>query len=386
MSGHDTENLHPNSLAAQDHSSEQSLPPDVMEWAQQASSESGRSAGQIMKELAQSARWPGQISTYEYLSLRLYELGKSERKEFLSEWLHWPIHDIVNDPEYTEKTHAKWTCTAVLEERDITTIPISIMVDPSGETYGDTPVASTAAELTEFLSTAEFPLFAKPNHLLGSFGAFRIEGFDGERALLHNGDSWPVDVLIDEVMSAIPYVFQPVITNHDQIAEFADGLATVRVVNLVSDGEVRIERAVLKIPVEGQIADNSWRDGNLVANVDPETGVIDRVVTGIGPELVEYTEHPDTGTALVGLALPHWHDLRSLDTATAQVFSGLSYQTQDIAFTNEGPIVVEVNSGGSFALPQLASGKGLLTAENKRFFESCGVNFRTLDNPGLAAA
>ncbi len=386
MTGHDTDNLHPNSLAAQDKEAEHTVAADLKEWAVRASQESGRSPLQMKKEFVQNERWPGQMSILEYLQQRLYELGKRERKEFLSEWLHWPIHDIVNDPEFSKKCHDKWMCTSVLSDLGLATIPISVVVDPASGEYGETLVASTAAELTDFLATAEFPLFAKPNDLLGSFGAFRIESFDGERVLLHNGDSWTVDVLIEEVMSAIPYVLQPVISNHDQIRQFAEGLATIRVVNFVEDSGVRIERAVLKIPVAGQVADNAWREGNLTANINPETGVIDRVISGLGPDLVEYDEHPATGTQLVGMALPMWDELRALDIATAKAFSGLSYQTQDIALSNDGPLVVEVNSGGSFALPQAASGRGLLTDENKRFFERCGVNFRTMQNPRLAAA
>jgi len=52
-------------------------------------------------------------------------------------------------------------------------------------------------------------------------------------------------------------------------------------------------------------ADNYWRGGNLLANLDVETGVIRRVVRGKGVALEELADHPGTGQKLAGLALPH---------------------------------------------------------------------------------
>lgn len=37
-------------------------------------------------------------------------------------------------------------------------------------------------------------------------------------------------------------------------------------------------------------------------------------------------------------------------------------------------MVLEINSGGSFELPQLASAKGFLSPEVSAFFQSCGWN------------
>jgi hypothetical protein len=44
----------------------------------------------------------------------------------------------------------------------------------------------------------------------------------------------------------------------------------------------------------------------------------------------------------------------------------------DVAITQEGPVLIEINTGGGFDLPQLASGKGFLTEEVREFFRDCG--------------
>ncbi|MEK9661332.1 MAG: hypothetical protein VW644_06305 [Alphaproteobacteria bacterium] len=44
----------------------------------------------------------------------------------------------------------------------------------------------------------------------------------------------------------------------------------------------------------------------------------------------------------------------------------------DIAITRDGPVLIEINTGGGFDLPQLASGEGFLTDEVGEFFRACG--------------
>jgi len=375
------ENLNPNSLAARDHEEEQATY-DLEDLYERASKASGRPINQMIKEAKQNHKWPGKMNLLDYVLHGLYNLDKKQRKEFLSDWLHWPIHEFCKDEVWSEKTVDKWVCTNELEQAGIPTIPVLAVVDTTGAEYGDTPTIATTEQLDDFFASATFPLFAKPNRLLGSFGAMRIDERDGDD-LIVNGEREPLDSMITELMADVPYVVQHAVANHDDIAEFADALATLRTVNMVENGSVRLERAVLKIPSAGNVADNLWRAGNMVANVDPTTGVIDRVIKGKGPDLVELTEHPDTGTRLLGMQLPMWDQVVELNDRAASLFGAISYQSLDVGFTNDGPVVVEVNSGGSFSLPQQASGVGLLTAENKKFFESQGVNFRKLEDTPL---
>ena len=58
--------------------------------------------------------------------------------------------------------------------------------------------------------------------------------------------------------------------------------------------------------------------------------------------------------------------------ARAQYFSGLKFQSWDIGLTDQGPVVVELNPGSSFILPQLAEGRGFLTDDFLEFLRDCG--------------
>src|SRR3546814_4543433 len=83
----------------------------------------------------------------------------------------------------------------------------------------------------------------------------------------------------------------------------------------------------------------------------------------------EFQQHPATGQQLVGTRLPHWQEVRRVNDACARLFAPVRYQSLDIALTDAGPVVVEVNVGGSFVLPQMASGQGLLTRSEEHTSE-----------------
>lgn len=369
--------LKPTSFAARDWAAQQDQG-DLQKMLDDAMAASTRSGSQMVSEVKSAIKSPGKISKVEYVRYRMYELSKKERKEFISDRLAWPIDGVCGDPEWSDKTVDKFVCTQVLTEAGLPTIPITAMVNRTGGSYDGTTTISTADEMHAFLSTATLPLFAKPNELLGSFGAFVIESFDGTTARISGGEEVTPAQLLDDVIADEPYVFQQVIANHESIRKYATGLATIRTVNFVSPGSVRMPYAVYKIPGGDNIADNFWRDGNLLADIDVETGVIRRVVSGTGPNQQEHTVHPTTGEPMVGETLPFWDQVLELNKRCSEVFGAIRYQTQDIALTDDGPIIVEVNSGGSFDLPQVATGRGLLTEDNRKFFESCGFNFRKI--------
>ena len=318
---------------------------------------------------------------FDYVNQRLFERSEAERKQFISDRVHWPIVDTVNDRELADLTEDKWACTKVLADAGIPVLPVTAMVNVADD-LEDTVCLNSPEQFASFLADAALPLFAKPNLLLGSFGAFRIESFDGETVKLNTGAETTIPILMKTVMADIPYVLQQVAENHADIAKHTPNFATVRTLNMVENGEVRLAAAVFKIPVGDHIADNAWREGNLVADLDPVTGELRRVTQGKGIDLVIHETHPDSGLKLLGETVPMWDAVLDLNEQTALRFDGLAYQSQDIGITDAGPIVVEVNSGGGFMLPQQASGTGFLTDENKAFFERAGVNFKKLKPRG----
>ena len=69
--------------------------------------------------------------------------------------------------------------------------------------------------------------------------------------------------------------------------------------------------------------------------------------------------------------MPDWPALTALGLEAATVFPGLRMQAWDIALTDRGPVLVEVNIGGDFNLPQLAHDQGLMDERFRAFLERC---------------
>ena len=67
-----------------------------------------------------------------------------------------------------------------------------------------------------------------------------------------------------------------------------------------------------------------------------------------------------------------WNRVLELAERAAWIFEPARYQSMDIAVGDDGPILVEANTGGGFDLPQLASGRGFLTDEVIAFFRDRG--------------
>lgn len=334
----------------------------------------------LIKEMIELARGAGRLSPRDYFRFQLYDdqlHSPESRKRFISGKLHWPITNKCSPVEWRATTEDKWLSYNILANFGLPVPRTQAVVDKTYRTFGDDTKISTTGEMEEFLrDKARFPIFAKPNSEMGSFGAFIITGGGDGEVTLSDGRTISCAELVDDIIGISSYLFQDIIENHEQIRKFAKGAATIRTVNMVSPDRVMTPFMLLKIPVGENIADNYWRTGNLVADIDVEKGEIRRVVRGVGIELEEFENHPDTGDRLLGMKLPYWRELRDLNKVAARLFAPIRYQSLDICLTDSGPIIVEINSGGDTNLPQLASGRGMLTDEVKAFFQSCGYKFK----------
>lgn len=238
-------------------------------------------------------------------------------------------------------------------------------------------------DLARFLREgAAYPVFGKPFDGMFSLGSARFDGYDGrtDRVSLHTGDPIAVSALTQELSryARRGYLFQDVKHPDEPLrAMCGDRLACLRIVTMLDHERPEIFRALLKVPTGPHVADNFWRQGNMLAQVDIGTGRIMRVVTGVGPEHREVDRHPDTGHVMLDRTIPRWDDVKRLCLDIAPRFPWIPMQAWDIAVCPEGPVVVEANVLGDFNLPQLATGAGILDERFARFLADAGYTPRS---------
>lgn len=349
--------------------------PATMDYLRHAAQKSGRSPMSMVLEYNKLRRGRGKMTLPEYVQYGLYDesLPDAEKGRFITNTLHWPVTHKCCDMTWQAATEDKWLCSHILAP---TTVPVPetlAVIDRSDRAYPNTRRITTADELRDFaLSRQGEPFFAKENRGIASFGAFCVLSADKDGLELKGEGRIDYESCMADFIGSTSYLLQPLQKNHAFFDRYTDNLATVRVCILITENGIKIPFAVLKLPTRENIADSFWRSGNLACDLDPASGTIlkARTKNPLGTE--DFDKHPATGDPLVEESLPDWDKLLDLVRLCAPVFAPVRYQSMDIAITENGPVLIEINTGGGFDLPQLASGRGFLTDEVSTFFRHCG--------------
>ena len=236
---------------------------------------------------------------------------------------------------------------------------------------------------------ANFPLFAKP--AAGKYGlnVISADAYDpaSDELVLFGGARRPVPTTAQTVAEGAGYVIQPRLRPVPEIeANFGPRLWSLRLLVFIRPNGPHIHRAVAKIATGDNAADNYWRPGNMLGAIDLSSGRIVGVVRGTGAEMTRDEPHPDTGLPVIGFGLPHWTTLCGLAREAATVFPGIRTQSWDIAVTDQGPVLLEVNFGGDLNLAQLAEGKGVLDDDYRAHLRQCGFRHDGSRHPRLPRA
>jgi hypothetical protein len=314
----------------------------------------------------------GKISLNEYFLYGLYsnKLSKNEKKRFIRDAnQHWVrTFEIIGLPQRVISNKA--LIYGILEEEGIPIPKTFGMIYQKPSKKKSALIIKNPEDLRNLLKGHKGQkLFGKPNFGLQSIGVFILKSHTNDHLILEGYPPISYDRFFKKIIGSDAFLIQNFVENHKELKKFTPYTCTVRTYNIIRGEEIHSPFMLIKIPTANNIADNFWRKGNIVAAINIKTGVIERAVQKNGPLLAEIHEHPDTGKILVGFKIPFWNDILETNRKTAMVCKDLRYQALDIAITDEGPIVIEVNNNGSFLLPQASSGKGFLTDELLHFIK-----------------
>jgi hypothetical protein len=231
---------------------------------------------------------------------------------------------------------------------------------PLGRHIGPEQRPRSRQELEDFLRTGlTFPAFIKPIH--GSYGrdTFLLESFDTahDRFVDARGKVVPLGNLLDTCTNSqfTGMLFQDCLRPHPQVrALVGNTTSCVRVIVAVPPTGPEVHLAFWKIARAHNITDNfcMGETGNLLAWVDKQSGTVERVVTGLWPDGRAVTQHPDTGQTILGTTLPDWQAAMTMCLAAAVHFPGLKLQHWDVAFCEDGPVLMELNTEADLGVPQ----------------------------------
>lgn len=329
----------------------------------------GQSPMSLIQSYVRLAMGPGKIGFKDYVKLRLFdpsfhESGELERFvgarrnrelcakiNYRHDWIA-VLNDKIAASGYLQAWGLPCAPTAAIYAANIGRPGPERSCDPAG--------------LKRFLTkAATYPLFGKPVDGAQSLGALALEGYDAGSGQLRltGGELRHLDEVVSQITTDYPhgYLFQPLLRPHPQVkAVCGPRLATVRLVTLLRDGGAEVFRAAWKIPSGENIADNFWRSGNILADIDVTSGEVRRAVCGAGLEARLCGVHPDTGAGLVGFHHPQWREMCELALEGARLMRHMPLVGWDIALTDQGAMIIEMNEAPDLFLVQFAAGRGAL--------------------------
>lgn len=342
---------------------------------------SGRPLRALLGDFLKASIGPGRLNFDEFVALGLYDpsrYGGTDIRGFAGLGAMQRIWQRANfRDEFDGLVANKIAMNALLDAYAFPVIPILALFSTAARHSSEHALCTTGAMRDFLRNPTHYPLFGKPVTGTQSLGTAGFTGFDaaGDALIGFDGTSTALDDFVGDVAAHYSdgYIFQRHVSPHPEIrAICGNRLATVRIVTIVGSSGPKILSACEKIPAGGNAADNYWRPGNLLVQLERQRGLRGRVTSGKGLELKQHTRHPDTGAPITATAVPNWAHACDLALRGARLMAGVGLMGWDIAPVDEGAVIVEANATPDLMLPQLASRRGMLDSELREFLAERG--------------
>ena len=275
-----------------------------------AALDAGHKTLALMREVLSLYRGPGRLTPHEYFYYRLWDtdLHLTAKRKYVGKAVQMAMHHACNDIAWGAVARDKLLSHAVISTAGMKLPKLLAVVHPSRMIKGVAALTDHNAVLRFLRSPLAYPLFGKPIDGMYSLGVFHAMAYDAGTGMVLMADesAVPAEELASQlVLHQAGYLLQEALAPNPVLAGLTGNkLCSIRYLVLLSAAGPVIATAVCKIPVGDHIADNYWRQGNLLGAVDHHTGILGRIVSGNALNLRIDSVHPGTGSCLSGTAVP----------------------------------------------------------------------------------
>ena len=343
-----------------------------------ASKMSGKSSLELGRDFLRHGKSGRGVELADYVRYKLWDAethGEDGAARFVGANMHWPIVDRVNSPLWRQVAEDKHVMHAMIASAGLPRLETLAFIDSSIRIVPGVEKISEPEALRDlFTSHPDGSLFLKTVGGMTARGAMIIEAADATSVKCTDQEAMSYADFLEKVVGPNPYLVQKRQANHAAIAPYLSALATIRFPNFMGPEGPFSPCVAMRFPTAGNISCAYWRPGNMIGELDIQTGRVLSLTRPLGPSSENLEDHPER-PGLVGMELPFWKEILELNETAAKLFSPISYNSTDIALTPDGPVLVEVNYGGSFDILQSASGRGVLTDQMTQWFAEHGMEF-----------
>jgi hypothetical protein len=267
-----------------------------------------------------------------------------------------------------------YTALVVYDDKEICATLCEKLGIPTPHVYGVLAPGDNGAHKLRaiFRTVASRRLMIKP--VTGSAGSGIILAEDTEQGIrIYRGQQ------VSQAEDFAPsgrYVIQQALVQHPDLAAVApSSVNTLRVATLLTrSGEVVIVGALMRFGVGSMYVDN-WSAGGIAVGVDFRTGRLRG--PGYDKQGARHTRHPVSHIEFSGYQLPHWQQAVELGTLTQQTLPFVKILGLDIAFTESGAVLIEINSAPGFVSLEQVSGPFLASFETWAAFADYDLLYNT---------
>lgn len=265
-------------------------------------------------------------------------LGLNEQRYYL---------DYLNPVKYYSLARNKYFAHKVLEECGVRKSVLYCFFQPEARFISSDECASSIVDVLKILKSKDVhQCVVKTTESSHGDNVRVINGIDyqDQDAVLtcYNGEK----MMLSSILGRDALVFESVVRQTEQFAAFNESsVNTVRfMTTLWPDGTARVIATWFKVGRAGKCVDNAGSGGNVDAAIDLETGKIYNVVQFDGWRKAKAIDrHPDSGSLLNGVVIEHWDAIKAQVIQFQQAFPYCKAAGWDIAITDEGPVIIEVN-------------------------------------------
>lgn len=359
---------------------------EYREWVRLAEEQTGKGLLTQAREIHSLRHAGGRCGITDYYWFRLYDenyLSCEGPENFLGWRLQDSFNFALNPRHVVLPAWDKLVFAQLAQTAGLPVAPIVAFYHPANKfMFTGCKHLITVKAVAEFLrDEAEYPLYSKPAYSQQGEGSQALLGCrrEDDSLLLAGNRSIPVSEFVKRFHEPVNrryhrpecgFLLQKILRNAPEIEEITgwSAISGVRIVCLNGPEGVFPVAAAWKIAMPPNMVDNFHMGayGNLVAGIDLETGMVMRVVDGLGPAARLLDRHPITGRPFAGFRLPGWNTMLEVCREAGKIFPLMKVHHWDFALTDRGPMIIELNDMGGTQIVQLC-GHGLLTEETREF-------------------
>ena len=300
----------------------------------------------VVKDCLSLYWWKG-IRIEEYYRMDMFNKTAQFRSDFLCRNESRYYLDVLNPIKYYILARNKYFTHKLLESVGIPMAELYCCYQPEGSVLNGHDCASDVCNVCRILQEKNVDAcvikYAEGMHGEEVWVVKHISYTEGDAELILFDNT---HVALSSILRDKQLIIECLLRQTAQFAAFnKSSVNTIRfMTTLYPNGEAMVIASFLKIGREGKSVDNAGSGGNVDACIDVETGRMQYAIQfDDWREIKEVNRHPDNGNQLNDVVIDNWKSIKAEVIRFQQAFPYCKAAGWDIAITESGPVVVEVN-------------------------------------------